>query len=91
MSRAALGWAFDRDVKPSGTKLALVALAALAGEEGYVKPRPGKLERLTSESARTLRRHLSRLQKLGLIAKVRPRRALYKLALPRPGSETRDA
>ena len=74
VSIQALNWAFDRDVRPSGAKFVLVCLANRVDSEGHCWTSQKRLAVDTNQSERSVRQHLSRLEKLGLIMRSRRRR-----------------
>lgn len=62
------------DIKPSGKKFTLMALANYADEEWSCFPSVQKLSEWTSQGKATVRRHLEELEKDGLISRNRRRR-----------------
>jgi hypothetical protein len=72
MSVAAIDWAFEQDVKPTGRKCVLVALANFAREEdGTCFPGQETLAGMTSQSLASVQRHLAALEDAGLITRER--------------------
>lgn len=75
MSVRAMVWAFERKIEAPGAKLVLLALANYAGSEWGCFPGQETLARDTSMSARTVRRHLARLERDGFIVRSERRRS----------------
>ena len=63
MSITALNWAFSADIAAPAAKFILVALANYADENGYCYPSQARLARDTGMSERSVRRHLSQLER----------------------------
>ena len=66
MSMEAVAWAFRQEVKPSGAKFVLVALANYENPRG-IFPGQATLGKMTGQSERTVRNHLDALEADGII------------------------
>lgn len=67
MSHQAVTWAYQQDVKPSGTKFVLVTIANYADGDGHCYPGQGKLADDTGMNERHVRRCLKELEDFGLL------------------------
>lgn len=104
MSVRAITWAWEQETTSAGERLVLLALADHAGDDGVCFPSTGRLSAKTRIGVSTVRLHIDRLTKRGLIVKLHRRRRPdgtlgtweYRLALDhrRPigagGSSTAD-
>lgn len=68
-------WAYSLDMRPSGRKFVLVALADSANADGYSYPGQKRLADLTGQSERSVRDHLEWLEETGHIKRVERRRS----------------
>lgn len=68
MSVYATGWAKRQDIRNPTAKTVLVAIADYADENGYAWPSQERLARDTAYCARTIRRAIATLAKIGLIS-----------------------
>jgi DNA-binding transcriptional ArsR family regulator len=67
MSIEAVAWALSLDLPNAGQKLTLIAVCNFADEDGKAWPSQARLSRDTSQSERSVRSHLSALEKAGII------------------------
>ena len=74
MSIRAVQRAFDLDIRPSGRKFVVVALANFADENDSCWPSHKTVAEMTGMSLRAVRRNIASLQQDGLISKERRRR-----------------
>ena len=68
MSNEAINWAYKQAL-PSGEKFVIVALADFADHEWSCFPSQERLAQMTGQGVRTVRRHLDRLEEVGLISR----------------------
>ncbi len=73
MTVEAINWAFKQDLAPA-MKVILLALADYADGDGFAYPGQQSLSEKTSIPERSLRRHLAKLEELGLITRERRKR-----------------
>lgn len=71
MSIFASTWAYEQSIKISARKFVLVALANFADEDGYCFPSQDTLANMTGQGVRSIRRHLTELEKTGFIKRRR--------------------
>ncbi|WP_150467392.1 helix-turn-helix domain-containing protein [Francisella sp. SYW-9] len=71
MSVKAISWAFDQDIKESGYKLVLIALADYANDDNIAYPSFSSLEKKCSSSRTSISRAINFLIEIGLITKVK--------------------
>lgn len=67
MSHWASTWAYEQQVKSSGRKFVLVALANFADESGFCYPSQARLAAMTGQTDRSVRTHLAQLEEDNLI------------------------
>lgn len=67
MSVFATSWAWKLDGIEMGPKFVLIALCDFSDESGFCYPSQKRLEQMTGITARTIRRHLVRLEETGFI------------------------
>lgn len=67
-------WAWRQDIKPAGRKFILVALSEYADDFGTCYPKVATLASDTSQGESTVREHLNKLEKDGLIGRFRVRK-----------------
>lgn len=70
MSIHAIAWAFEQEIKGSGVKSLLVALADHADAQGYCYPSQRRLAFMTGQSIDSVGRNLKILEALGFITRV---------------------
>lgn len=94
MSVKAVAWAFEQHNENmiAAEKLTLIALADRADEDGNCWPGKQDLAKRTSQSARTVQRHLGKLERLGLLRVERRKRkdgtqATNRYSLPLAGRQ----
>jgi hypothetical protein len=93
VSIEALKWAFEQEDVPPGPRFVLVALANRANEEGGdLYPSLRWIQKKTGIPERTIRQHMTDLQRRGLLVKTERRREdggrtsnEYRLPLTQPG------
>lgn len=79
MSVEAITWALKQDVKPSGTKFVLVAIANCAdGKDGIAWPSVAYLAEATGQDRKTVLAGIARLMETGYIRDTGERRGLTK-------------
>lgn len=79
MSVEAITWALKQDIKPSGTKFVLVAIANCAdGKDGIAWPSVAYLAEATGQDRKTVMAGIARLMETGYIRDTGERRGLTK-------------
>jgi hypothetical protein len=71
MSFEAMKWVSDQDIRPSGRKYVLLALANYADTEGWCFPGQRTIAHYCSQDERTVRAHLAALEADGLVKRER--------------------
>lgn len=74
MSNEAITAVSKSDIRPSGRKFVLMALADYADEEWSCYPSVAQLAKFTSQGHKTVRDHLDALEKDGILSRTRQRR-----------------
>lgn len=64
-------FAYDNDVLPSGAKLVLMCLLSYTSNSGISDPTQRQISSAVGLSERQVRKHLSLLERLGIIRKLR--------------------
>lgn len=75
MSIQAISWALSCDLPNAGQKLTLIAVCNFADEDGKAWPSQERLAKDTSQSERSVRAHLSALEKAGYISRKKRKKA----------------
>ena len=71
MSVQAITWAIEQNIPVAGQKLVLIALSNYATKAGVCFPGQEVLAKDTSQGTRTVRRHLTALEKTGFLQRTR--------------------